>query len=67
MRQTAGSTAQRLSALARLYEAGLSSPMMDRTQDKLLAHEAEEARHQLEALDADLATFEVPWVLRHRA
>jgi len=31
---------------------------MDRTLDKLLAHEAEQARLQLETLDADLATFE---------
>jgi hypothetical protein len=31
---------------------------MDRTLDKLLAHEAEEAKHQLAALDADLAELE---------
>jgi hypothetical protein len=63
MRDTAGTTAQRLSTLARLYEAGQSSPMMDRTLDKLLAHEAEEARRQLEALDADLATFEQQYAM----
>jgi hypothetical protein len=58
MQETAGATAQRLSTLARLYEAGQSSPMMDRTLEKLLAHEAEEAKRQLEELDAEPATFE---------
>lgn len=51
-------TAERLAALARLYQQGQSSQLMDRTLDKLLAHEAEEARSHLAALDADLAAFE---------
>ncbi len=33
MRETAGTTAQRLSARARLVKAGQSSPLMDRTLD----------------------------------
>ena len=51
-------TAERLVALAQLYRQGQASRLMDRTLDKLLAHEAEEARSQLAALDADLAVFE---------
>lgn len=51
-------TAERLAVLARLYEGGQASQLMDRTVDKLLAHEAEQARGQLAVLDADLAAFE---------
>ncbi len=58
MLDTVGTTTQRLSTLARLCKAGHSSPIMDRTLDKLLAHEAEEAKHQIAALDADLDEFE---------
>jgi len=58
MQTVANTTAQRLSTLAQLYQQGQASQLMDRTLDKLLAHEAEQARLQLEALDADLATFE---------
>ena len=49
---TTQTTAERLTALARLYQQGQASPLMDRTVDKLLAHEAEEARSRLTALDA---------------
>ena len=58
MQAVATTTAQRLSTLAQLYQQGQTSQLMDRTLDKLLAHEAEQARLQLETLDADLATFE---------
>lgn len=58
MSATTNTTSQRLSNLARLYEQGQTSPLMDRTLDKLLAHEAEETRAQLEALEADLAGLE---------
>ncbi len=51
-------TAERLAALARLYQQGQASESMDRTVDRLLAHEAEEARRQLAVLDGDLAEFE---------
>ena len=51
-------TSQRLSALARLYQQGQTSPLMDRTLDKLLAHEAEQARAQLDVVEADLAAYE---------
>ena len=51
-------TAERLATLARLYQEGQASQLMDRTLDKLLAHEAEEARGQLAVLDSDLAAFE---------
>lgn len=58
MQAVANITAQRLSTLAQLYQQGQTSQLMDRTLDKLLAHEAEQARLQLETIDADLATFE---------
>jgi len=58
MPATTNTTAQRLSALARLYQQGQTSQLMDRTLDKLLAHEAEQARIQLEMLEADLAMYE---------
>lgn len=58
MQAVANTTAQRLSTLAQLYQQGQASQLMDRTLDKLLAQEAEQARIQLETLDADLATFE---------
>lgn len=58
MQAVAKTTAQRLSVLAQMYQQGQSSELMDRTLEKLLAHEAEQARLQLAALDADLATFE---------
>lgn len=50
--------AQRLTRLARLYEQGQVSPLMDQTLDKLLAHEAEQARIQLGELETDLAELE---------
>ena len=52
------STAQRLHALAALYEQGQASNLMDRTLDKLLHHEAEQSQAQLNQLEADLAEFE---------
>lgn len=60
---TSQTTAQRLATLARLYQQGQASPLMDRTVDKLLAHEAEEARGQLAVLDADLAAFEQQYAI----
>jgi AraC-like DNA-binding protein len=51
-------TAQRLIMLAHIYEEGLASDLMDRTLEKLLAHEAEVCRTQLHQLQADLAEFE---------
>ncbi len=63
MQAVANTTAQRLSTLAQLYQQGQTSQLMDRTLDKLLAHEAEQARLQLETLDADLATFEQQYAM----
>ncbi len=54
----AGSTAQRLRALAQLYQRGQASEIMDRTLDKLLAYEADVSREQLRQLETDLAAFE---------
>ncbi len=51
-------TAQRLVKLARLYERGQTSELMDRTLDKLLTHEAQESRAQLAVIESDLADFE---------
>lgn len=52
------STAERLHALAELYEQGQASDLMDRTLDKLLHHEAEQSQALLNQLEADLAEFE---------
>lgn len=52
------STAERLHALAELYNQGQASDLMDRTLDKLLHHEAEQSQAQLNQLEADLAEFE---------
>jgi hypothetical protein len=41
-----------------LYQQGQASQLVDRTLDRLLEHEAEEARTQLVLLAADLAAFE---------
>ena len=51
-------TAERLHALAELYQQGQVSDLMDRTLEKLLRHEAEQCRVQLSQLQADLAEFE---------
>jgi|SRR4051794_6572556 len=58
METAMNTTAQRLATLAQLYQQGQASELMDRTLDKLLAHEADEARTQLAVLAADLAVFE---------
>jgi hypothetical protein len=51
-------TAERLHALAELYQQGQASDLMDRTLEKLLRHEAEQCQAQLRQLQADLAEFE---------
>ena len=51
-------TAQRLRALAHLYQRGHVSDLMARTLDKLLAHEAEKCRIHLDQINADLEVFE---------
>jgi anti-sigma-K factor RskA len=51
-------TAERLHALAELYQQGQVSAQMERTLEKLLRQEAEECRAQLRQLQADLASFE---------
>ena len=51
-------TAERLHALAKLYEQGPVSDLMERTLDKLLRHEADACQTQLHQLQADLAEFE---------
>lgn len=51
-------TAERLHALAELYQQGQVSELMDRTLEKLLRHEAEQCQAQLRQLQADLAEFE---------
>ena len=50
--------AERLRTLAQLYQRGQASDLMDRTLDKLLAHEADLCREQLGQLQGDLAEFE---------
>ena len=52
------STAERLHALAELYQQGHASDLMDRTLGKLLRHEAEQCRAQLRQLQIDLTEFE---------
>ena len=51
-------TAERLHALAELYQQGQTSDLMDRTLEKLLRHEAEQCQAQLRQLQADLREFE---------
>ena len=56
-------TAERLHALAELYQQGQVSELMDRTLEKLLRHEAEQCHAQLRQLQADLAEFEQKYQL----
>jgi hypothetical protein len=58
METAMNTTALRLATLAQLYQQGQASQLMDRTLDKLLAHEAEEARTQLAVLAEDISAFE---------
>jgi hypothetical protein len=51
-------TAERLRALAELYQQGQVSDLMNRTLEKLLHHEAEQCHVLLQQLEADLAAFE---------
>ena len=51
-------TAERLRALAELYEQGQVSELMERTLAKLLRHEADACQVQLRQLQADLCEFE---------
>ena len=51
-------TAERLRALADLYEQGQVSDLMERTLEKLLRHEADVCQVQLRQLQADLREFE---------
>ena len=51
-------TAERLYALAELYQQGQVSDLMDRTLEKLLRHEADQCHALLSQLEADLAAFE---------
>ena len=50
--------AQRFLTLARLYQRGQTSKLMERTLNKLLSYEADVCRTQLSQLRADLAEFE---------
>jgi len=56
-------TAERLHALAKLYEQGPVSDLMDRTVEKLLRHEADECQAQLRQLQDDLDEFEQKYQL----
>jgi len=51
-------TAERLRALAELYQEGQTSDLMDRTLAKLLQHETEQSLDQLNQLQQDLVGFE---------
>jgi vacuolar-type H+-ATPase subunit D/Vma8 len=51
-------TAERLRALAEIYEQGQVSDLMDRTLAKLLRQEADACHVQLRQLQADLREFE---------
>jgi hypothetical protein len=52
------SVARRLKTLARLYQQGQASEVMDRTLDKLLSYEREQSKAQLRELQVDLAELE---------
>jgi hypothetical protein len=60
---TASSAAQRLRTLARLYQQGQASELMERTLDKLMTYEADTCREQLGQLQRDLAEFEQQYSL----
>ena len=51
-------TAERLHALAELYQQGQVSELIERTLEKLLRQEAEACQAQLRQLQADLAELE---------
>ena len=51
-------TANRLQRLARLFQQGQASDIMERTLDKLFTLESEESLRQLEQLQVVLAEFE---------
>ena len=51
-------TAERLQALAELYQQSQESDLMDRALEKLLRHEAKRSQGQLNQLGIDLAEFE---------
>jgi hypothetical protein len=51
-------TAERLHALAELYQQGQVSDLMDRALAKLLRHEAEQCQAQLSQLQTDMGEFE---------
>jgi hypothetical protein len=55
---SATTVAQRLRVLAQLYQQGQASELMDRTLNKLLAHEADLCREQLNDLQRDLVELE---------
>jgi len=50
--------ARRLRTIARLYQRGQASSLMDSTLQKLLSYEAQESEAQLAQLTADLREFE---------
>ena len=56
--ETSTLTAERLRALAELYEQGQVSDLMERTLEKLLRQEADVCQVQLRQLQADLREFE---------
>lgn len=60
---TAPQVAQRLHALAQLYQQGQASAWLTRALDKLLAHEAAQCRAQLSQLQSDLVEFEQRYAL----
>ena len=60
---SARTVAQRLRALAQLYQQGQASELMDRTLDKLLTYEAGLCREQLSDIQGDLARFEEQYAL----
>ncbi len=53
-----GAVAQRLSALAELYQQGQASLLTTRILEKVLAYEADQCQAQITQLQSDLAEFE---------
>lgn len=52
------STSERLLRLAKLYESGMTSPLLDRAIDKAFEYEAQVATQQLAEIEADLGELE---------
>lgn len=57
------STSDRLLRLAKLYESGMTSPLLERTIDKAFEYEAQVALQQLAEIESDLSGLEIEYAM----